>query len=133
MKKYIIYTIAIILIFIISVYIGLKIDIPDEETEQEMGTRLDEEENVGAISNRPRLEEIEPAVSEDEVNKEHYVLREVGEYVKVYSIDDDEKEELYLSTDISTNYLPETDKLSLKEGIHVYSKDKLNEILQDFE
>ena len=132
MKKITIYIIILILIFLISVYIGLNIDTSNEETEQEMDIEL-EENNVGAVIGRPHSEEIEQTASEDEINKEHYVLREVGQYVKVYSIDDDEKEELYLSTDIAIEYLPETDKASLKKGIHVYSKNELNEILQDFE
>ena len=38
-----------------------------------------------------------------------------------------------MTTNIATEYLPETDKLSLKEGIHVYSQNELYEILQDFE
>ena len=133
MKKIIIYTIAIILIFLISVYIGLNIDTPSGEGEQEIGISSEEGDVGIQATNYPEEIEIEQTASEDKVNKEHYVLREVGKCVKVYSIDDDEKEELYLSTDISTEYLPETDKLSLKKGIHVYSKNELNEILQDFE
>ncbi len=127
MKKFAIFTIIIISIFLISIYIGMKLKLPNEETEEkgEIVFETGEEEI--------QLNEIQQAVSEDEVTKEHYVLREVGKYVQVYSIDDNEKEELYLSTDIATEYLPETDQLSLKEGIHVYSKKELNEILQDFE
>lgn len=127
MKKFIIYIISIILIFISSVYIGLKLNSWSEEEKVEEGIGSIREEQPSQIN------EIEPAISEDEINKEHYVLKEVGKYVKVYSIDDNEKEEIYLSTDISTEYLPETDKISLKNGIHVYSKKELNEILQDFE
>lgn len=127
MKKFIIYAISIILIFLLSVYIGLKLDSSsqEEKVEEKIGSK--QEEKI------PQINEIEQAISEDEVNKEHYVLKEVGKYVKVYSIDDNEKEELYLSTEISTEYLPETDKISLRKGIHVYSKKELNEILQDFE
>ncbi len=130
MKKWIIYSIIIILIFFLSFYIGIKLNIPEQnETHEESisSTKEEEEKNVTEIN------EIEPAVSEEKIKKEHYVLREVGKYIKVYSIDDTEKEELYMTTNITTQYLPETDKLSLKEGIHVYSKSELNEILQDFE
>lgn len=127
MKKFIIYLICIIITFFISVYIGFKFDMQSE------GDKV--EKNIGTTEERQntKMNEIEQAVSEDEVTKEHYVLREVGRYIKVYSIDDNEKEELYLSTDIATEYLPETDKNSLKKGIHVYNKKDLNEILQDFE
>lgn len=134
MKKFIIYTIIIILIFILSIYIGTKLKIPkvDEIIQQEESiSSTDEEEEKEETATE--IEEIEPAVSEEETNKEHYVLREVGKSVKVYSIDSNEKEELYMTTNIATEYLPETDKLSLKEGIHVYSQSELYEILQDFE
>lgn len=131
MKKYIIYAISLILIFFLSVYIGIKINRPNEIANE--GQEKEQENVQGNVSKNIEINEIEQAVSESKGNKEHYVLREVSEYIKVYSIDDDEKEELYLSTNISTEYLPETDKLSLKEGIHVYSKEELNEILQDFE
>lgn len=127
MKKFIIYAISIILIFLLSIYIGLKLGLSNkkEQVKEEIGTAQEQEQS--------KINEIEPAVSEEKTNKEHYVLKEVNKYVKVYSVDDNEKQELYLSTDISTEYLPETDKISLKEGIHVYSKKELNEILQDFE
>lgn len=127
MKKFIIYIVSITLIFILSVYIGLKLNSLSKEEKVEEGIGSIREEQPSQIN------EVEPAISEDEINKEHYVLKEVGKYVKVYSIDDNEKEEIYLSTDISTEYLPETDRISLKNGIHVYSKKELNEILQDFE
>lgn len=126
MKKIIIYTIAVILIFLLSIYIGLKLTSSNEEKE-EIGTSQEEEQS------QIQINEIEPAISEEKANKEHYVLKEVNKYVKVYSVDDNEKQELYLSTDIATEYLPEADKISLKKGIHVYSKKELNEILQDFE
>lgn len=128
MKKWIIYSIIIILIFFLSFYIGIKLNVPEQnETHEESISSTKEEKNI------PEQNEIEPAVSEEKIKKEHYVLREVGKYIKVYSIDDTEKEELYMTTSITTQYLPETDKLSLEEGIHVYSKNELNEILQDFE
>ena len=137
MKKFIIYVIIIILIFGLSIYIGTKLKLPkvDEIIQQEesiSGTKEDDKKEE-KIEKEDEIEEIEPAVSKEETNKEHYVLREVSKSVKVYSIGNDEKEELYMTTNIATEYLPETDKLSLKEGIHVYSQNELYEILQDFE
>lgn len=128
MKKFVIYSIIIILIFLLSVYIGMKFEPKIEEEKVE-------EKELGSsdVKQETQIQEIEQAVSEDEIKSEHYVLKAVNKYIKVYSIGKDEKEELYLSTDISTEYLPETDKISLREGIHVYSKEELNEILQDFE
>lgn len=124
--------ISILLIFAISVYIGTNIKIPETEQipqEQDIISTKQEEN----LENEVQVNEIEQAISEEQVNNEHYVLKEIGKYIKVYSVDNNEKEELYMSTEITTEYLPETDKESLKEGIHVYSKGELNEILQDFE
>ena len=124
--------ISILLIFAISVYIGTNIKIPETEQiqqEQDIISTNHEEK----LENEVQVNEIEQAISEEQVNNEHYVLKEIGKYIKVYSVDNNEKEELYMSTEITTEYLPETDKESLKEGIHVYSKGELNEILQDFE
>ena len=36
-------------------------------------------------------------------------------------------------TDIETAYLPKTDQEALKEGIKVYSEQKLNKLIEDFE
>lgn len=69
----------------------------------------------------------------DEYCDEHYVLRNTNGYITVYSIDEGNREEIYLSTDIAVEYLPEIDKNNLKTGIYIYSKEKLIEILQDFE
>lgn len=135
MKKFIIYAIIIILTFSLSIYIGTKLKMPkvDEIIQQEDSIGSTKEEEKKEEETKTEIEEIEQAVSEEETNKEHYVLREVGKSIKVYSIDNNEKEELYMTTNIATEYLPETDKLSLKEGIHVYSQNELYEILQDFE
>ncbi len=137
MKKFIIYAIIIILIFGLSIYIGTKLKLPkvDEIIQQDesISSTKEDDKKEEKIKKEDEIEEIEPAVSKEETNKEHYVLREVSKSVKVYSIGNDEKEELYMTTNIATEYLPETDKLSLKEGIHVYSQNELYEILQDFE
>lgn len=135
MKKFIIFTIIIILIFALSIYIGTKLKLPkvdeiiqEEESISSTKTEENKEEKEETVIN-----EIEQTISEEETNNEHYVLREVDKLIKVYSIDNNEKEELYMNTNIATEYLPETDKASLEQGIHVYSKGELNEILQDFE
>lgn len=137
MKKFIIYAIIIILIFGLSIYIGTKLKLPkvDEIIQQDesISSTKEDDKKEERIEKENKIEEIEPAVSEEKTNKEHYVLRESGKSVKVYSIDSNEKEELYMTTNIATEYLPETDKVSLKEGIHVYSQSELYEILQDFE
>ena len=69
----------------------------------------------------------------EEYCEEHYVLRNKDGYINVYSIDENGNEKKYLSTEISTLYLPETDQINLEKGIYIYGKEKLIEILQDFE
>lgn len=78
-------------------------------------------------------DEISLIKNEDDFCGEHYVLRNNNDYITVYSIDEAGNEEIYLLTEIFVLYLPETDQINLKSGIYVYSKEKLTEILQDFE
>ena len=36
-------------------------------------------------------------------------------------------------TDISVQYLPETDRINIKNGLNVYGSQNLDKILEDFE
>ena len=64
---------------------------------------------------------------------EHFIIRDNNGYVYVYVIDLNEKEKLYQITEIVTSYLPQTDQTSLKEGIKVIGREKLNATLEDYE
>ena len=64
---------------------------------------------------------------------EHYVLKEENGKVVVYEIDKEGKERVVKTTEIETEFLPETDRVSLKNGIKVFTKENLNILLQDFE
>ena len=64
---------------------------------------------------------------------EHYIVKDETEKVVVYEVDQNGKETLKQTTEIETKYLPETDRISLKSGIKVYTKENLNTLLQDFE
>lgn len=55
---------------------------------------------------------------------EHYVLRDVDGKIVIYVIKDG-KEEEYEKTEISTDYLTETDKITMKEGLKVNRKREL--------
>ncbi len=63
---------------------------------------------------------------------EHYVLRDVDGKVVIYVIKND-KEEEYERTEISTDYLTETDKIAMKNGLKVFGKEELNQAIEDFE
>lgn len=64
---------------------------------------------------------------------QHYIIRENNGYIAIYQIDSLGKETLKETTEIVTTYLPETDKLRLKEGIKVEGQDNLNATIEDYE
>ena len=69
----------------------------------------------------------------DDFCNEHYVLREKNGNIAVFSIDQNNNEELVKVTDISIEYLEEADLEKLKSGIYINSKKELNKTLEDFE
>lgn len=64
---------------------------------------------------------------------EHYILKDTDGKAKVYLKKENGEEELIEETDISIDYLPETDKINMKKGIEVNGKQKLNQLIEDFE
>jgi len=64
--------------------------------------------------------------------KEHYILKEKNGKINIY-VETDEGEKLYEETDISVEYLTETDLIKIKDGLQVYGKEELNKVLEDFE
>jgi len=64
--------------------------------------------------------------------KEHYILKEKSGKINIY-VETDEGEKLYEETDISVEYLTETDLIKIKDGLQVYGKEELNKVLEDFE
>ena len=66
---------------------------------------------------------------------EHFRLKEENGKVIIYKVLEDESEQVYEKTEISTEYLPETDLLKIKseKGIEVFGKEELNKVLEDFE
>lgn len=63
---------------------------------------------------------------------EHYIIREENGLLNVYR-DVNGVEEEYEKTDISVEYLPETDKINFRDGLKVYGKENLSQLLEDFE
>lgn len=64
---------------------------------------------------------------------EHYILRDKDGQVIVYIISGDGTESEYAKTDISTEFLPETDKIELQNGIKANGKQELNQIIENYE
>lgn len=65
--------------------------------------------------------------------KEHYILREDNGKVTVYRINENGEEVIYEKTDISIDYLTDTDKINIKNGIKVNGNQELNQLIEDFE
>lgn len=64
---------------------------------------------------------------------EHYMVKDKEGQVTVYEIlSNGEQKELEV-TGITTEYLPETDKINMKKGIQVNGKQELNQLIEDFE
>lgn len=64
---------------------------------------------------------------------EHYMLRDVDGYIVIYEIGTNGDEILLEETEIPTEYLTETDMISIENGLVVYGKENLNKLLEDFE
>lgn len=64
---------------------------------------------------------------------EHYLVKDNEGKVTVYKILEDGSESLFEETDIYTEYLTDTDKENMKEGISVNGKQELNQLIEDFE
>lgn len=53
--------------------------------------------------------------------------------VAIYQILEDGTQEEIEITGITTEYLPETDKINMKKGIQVNGRQELNQLIEDFE
>lgn len=69
----------------------------------------------------------------DDVCGEHFKLRVEDGKISVYIINSDGTESLYEKTDISSEYLTETDLINMENGLEIYGKEELNKIIEDFE
>jgi len=70
--------------------------------------------------------------SEGECN-EHYIVREEEGFIVIFKILEDKSEEIMEKTNISTQYLTDTDKINMRRGIEVNGKQQLNQLIEDFE
>lgn len=63
---------------------------------------------------------------------EHYILKEKDGKVSVF-LKKGEEEEFVEDTDIATEFLPETDRIKLQEGIEANGRSELNQLIEDYE
>ena len=64
---------------------------------------------------------------------EHYLVKDSEGVITIFKILEDGSLEEYEKTQITTEYLPETDKINMETGIKVNGKQDLNRLLEDFE
>ena len=69
----------------------------------------------------------------DDVCGEHFKLKIEDGKVVVYIVNVDGGESVYEKTNISSEYLTETDLINMQNGLEVYGKEELNQIIEDFE
>lgn len=69
----------------------------------------------------------------DDVCAEHFKLRVEEGKVIVYIVNNDGTENVYEKTNISSEYLTETDLINMQDGLEIYGKEELNQIIEDFE
>ena len=64
---------------------------------------------------------------------EHYILRDVEGKVVVNLLNENGEEKEFEKTDISIEYLTDTDKIDIEKGLKVYGKENLSQIIEDYE
>ena len=64
---------------------------------------------------------------------EHYMVKDKDGMVTIYQILEDGTQREIETTGISTEYLTQTDKKHMENGIQVNGKQNLNQLLEDFE
>lgn len=69
----------------------------------------------------------------DDVCGEHFKLKVEDGKVVVYIVNTDGTESVYEKTSISSEYLTETDLINMQDGLEIYGKEELNQIIEDFE
>ena len=69
----------------------------------------------------------------DDVCGEHFKLKIENGKVVVYIVNIDGNESIYEKTNISSEYLTETDLINMQDGLEIYGKEELNQIIEDFE
>lgn len=64
---------------------------------------------------------------------QHFLLKNDDGKITIYRINEEMQEEVYQKTEISIDYLTETDKIQIENGIRVNGIEELNQLIEDFE
>ena len=107
------------------------VELPQElvnMTEEEVQAQYDDWEVIGFEKGKLTLyKEFE------DVCGEHFKLRVEEGKVIIYVVNNDGSESIYEKTNISSEYLTETDLINMQDGLDIYGKEELNQIIEDFE
>jgi hypothetical protein len=70
----------------------------------------------------------------DDICGEHFKIKVEDGKIVIYLTNKQGIDEVYLKTNISSEYLTETDLINMKDdGLEIYGKEELNKIIEDFE
>ena len=69
----------------------------------------------------------------EDVCGQHFKLKIEDGKVVIYIVNNDGTESVYEKTNISSEYLTETDLLNMQDGLEIYGIEELNQIIEDFE
>lgn len=94
---------------------------------------LDECTEEWESKNNKESETLQVNSTYEKEDKQEYILRNDKGKIVIYKINEDKKEEVYELTDIAVDYLTDEDKNNLNNGIRVYGKESLNQLIEDFE
>lgn len=64
---------------------------------------------------------------------QHFILRNDEGKITIYKLNENNEEEIYEKTEIAVDYLTETDKIEIENGIRVNGIEELNQLIEDFE
>lgn len=64
---------------------------------------------------------------------QHFVARDVDGKIVIFRVNENGVEEVFQRTEISVEYLTETDKIEIEKGIKVNGMEELNQLIEDFE
>lgn len=64
---------------------------------------------------------------------QHFILRNDNGKISIYKINENNEEEIYEKTEISVEYLTESDKVEIQNGLRVNGIEELNQLIEDFE
>ena len=107
------------------------VELPQElvnMTEEEVQEQYDDWEVIGFETGKLILYK-----EFDDTCGEHFKLKIEEGKVVIYLVNNDGTESIYEKTNISSEYLTETDLINMQDGLEIYGKEELNQIIEDFE